>query len=84
MGSVEAGAIFSWFVRDDAIDGAVVPVGYLMPGRRVALLNGEGQPVADGEVGELLTRGAMALGAWKGGRSDCRSFLVRSGGIQSP
>jgi acyl-coenzyme A synthetase/AMP-(fatty) acid ligase len=75
MGSVEAGAIFSWFVRDDAIDGAVVPVGYVMPGRRVALLNGEGQPVADGEVGELLTRGAMALGAWKGGRMIAGPFL---------
>lgn len=75
MGSVEAGAIFSWFVRDDAIDGAVVPIGYLMPGRRVALLNEEGRPVADGEVGELITRGAMALGAWKDGRIVAGPFL---------
>jgi acyl-coenzyme A synthetase/AMP-(fatty) acid ligase len=75
MGSVEAGAIFSWFVRDAAVDGAVVPVGYLMPGRRVALLDGAGEPVADGEVGELLTRGAMALGAWKDGRMIPGPFL---------
>jgi acyl-coenzyme A synthetase/AMP-(fatty) acid ligase len=75
MGSIEAGAIFSWFVRDEAIDGAVVPVGYLMPGRQVALLNEEGKPVADAEVGELLTRGAMALGAWKDGRAIAGPFL---------
>jgi acyl-coenzyme A synthetase/AMP-(fatty) acid ligase len=67
MGSLEAGAVFSWFVRDDQIDGAVVPVGYVMPGRSVALLDDHGQSVAEGDVGELFARGAMALGAWQGG-----------------
>ena len=67
MGSIEAGAVFSWFVRDDQIDGAVVPVGYLMPGRRVALLDEQARSVADGEVGELFVRGAMAMGAWQSG-----------------
>jgi acyl-coenzyme A synthetase/AMP-(fatty) acid ligase len=68
MGSLEAGAVFSWFVRDDQIDGAVVPVGYVLPGRSVALLDEHGQSVAEGDVGELFARGAMALGAWQGGR----------------
>ena len=68
MGSIEAGAVFSWFVRDDQILQSVVPVGYLMPGRRVALLDDEGLSVADGEVGELFARGLMATGAWQGGR----------------
>ena len=67
MGSIEAGAVFSWFVRDDKITGTVVPVGYLMSGRRVALLDEQGAPVADGEVGELFARGPMALGAWQSG-----------------
>ena len=67
MGSIEAGALFSWFVQDDQLDGPVVPVGYLMPGRRVALLDEEGRSVADGEVGELFARGAMAMGAWQNG-----------------
>ena len=67
MGSIEAGAVFSWFVRDDKITGTVVPVGYLIPGRRVALLDEQGVPVADGEVGELFARGPMALGAWQNG-----------------
>ena len=91
MGSLEAGAVFSWFVRDDLIEGGVVPVGYLVPGRRVALLNEDGQPVTDGEVGELFARGAMAMGAWQGGRlvpgpfirdpEDCRSSIYPMGDL---
>jgi acyl-coenzyme A synthetase/AMP-(fatty) acid ligase len=75
MGSIEAGAVFSWFVRDDKITGHVVPVGYLMPGRRVALLDQQGLPVADGETGELFARGAMAMGAWQNGRRMPGPFL---------
>jgi acyl-coenzyme A synthetase/AMP-(fatty) acid ligase len=79
MGSIESGALFSWFVRDEALDGPVVPVGYLMPGRQIALLNADGQPVSDGEVGELLARGPMALGAWRDGRLTPGPFLVDPG-----
>ena len=75
MGSIEAGAVFSWFVRDGKITGNVVPVGYLMPERRVALLDDHGAPVADGEVGELFARGAMAMGAWQNGRRMPGPFL---------
>ena len=75
MGSIEAGAVFSWFVRDDQITGNVVPIGYIMPGRRVALLDEQGHPVADGEVGELFARGAMAMGAWQNGRRVPGPFL---------
>jgi acyl-coenzyme A synthetase/AMP-(fatty) acid ligase len=67
MGSVEAGPLFSWFVRDDAIGGPVVPVGYPMPGRAVALLDEDGSSVADGDVGELFVRGAMSMW-WRDGR----------------
>ena len=75
MGSIEAGAVFSWFVRDDQITGNVVPIGYIMPGRRVALLDEQGHHVADGEVGELFARGAMAMGAWQNGRRVPGPFL---------
>jgi acyl-coenzyme A synthetase/AMP-(fatty) acid ligase len=74
-GSIEAGAVFSWFVRDDKITSNVVPVGYIAPGRRVALLNEEGDRVADGEVGELFARGPMAMGYWQGGRRVPGPFL---------
>ncbi len=66
MGSAEAGAVFGWFVRDEMIEGPVVPVGYLMPGRSVALLDDEGISVAEGEVGELFVRGAMSM-SWRDG-----------------
>jgi len=72
-GSTEAGAVFSWFVRDEAITGAVAPIGYLASGKSVALIDETGQPVRAGEVGELLVRGRMALGSWmKGQLSDAR------------
>lgn len=66
MGSVEAGAVFSWFVEDDKIEGETVPVGYLLPGRRVTLLPFE--QGSEENVGQLVVRGAMALGAWQNGR----------------
>ncbi len=75
MGSVEAGPVFSWFVQDDKIDGANVPVGYLMPGRAVALLDEAGDSATDGETGELVVRGPMALGAWSNGRQVAGPFL---------
>jgi acyl-coenzyme A synthetase/AMP-(fatty) acid ligase len=75
MGSIEAGAVFSWFVRDDQILGAVVPVGYLMPGRRVALLDEGGRSVPEGEVGELFVRGPMAMGSWQNGQLTPGPFL---------
>ena len=75
LGSVEAGPVFSWFVQDDKIEGAAAPVGYLMPGRAVALLDEHGAPAADGEAGELVVRGHMAFGAWSEGRQVAGPFL---------
>ena len=75
MGSLEAGAVFSWFVRDDKIEGPVAPVGYLMPDRRVTLLNEGGRPVGVGETGELFVRGSMAMGAWRGGHMETGPFI---------
>jgi acyl-coenzyme A synthetase/AMP-(fatty) acid ligase len=75
MGSVEAGAVFSWFVRDDKLTSNVVPIGYIMPERRVALLNEAPEQAADGEVGELFARGPMGMGAWQGGRKVPGPFL---------
>ena len=75
MGSIEAGPVFSWFVDDAKIEGATAPVGYLAPDRRVALVGEDGRSVATGEVGELLVRGPMALGAWSDGRLEPGPFL---------
>ncbi len=75
LGSVEAGPVFSWFVQDDKIQGPAAPVGYLMPGRAIALLDEDGGPVAVGEAGELVVRGHMAFGAWSEGRQVAGPFL---------
>lgn len=75
MGSVEAGAVFSWFVDDSKIEGDTVPVGYLLPTRKAALLPDEESPPSDGEVGLLVVRGPMALGAWQDGRLAQGPFL---------
>jgi acyl-coenzyme A synthetase/AMP-(fatty) acid ligase len=75
MGSLEAGAVFSWFVEDERIDGVSVPVGYLLPERRIALIDEAGAPVSSGEIGELFVRGPMALGAWRGGKLAPGPFL---------
>ncbi len=76
MGSIEAGPVFSWFVDDAKIEGATAPVGYLAPGKRVALVDEDGRPAATGEIGELLVRGPMALGAWSQGRLEPGPFLA--------
>lgn len=68
MGSIEAGATFGWIVDDAKLDGKFAPVGYVLPRRRVALVNEQGQPAADGETGEIIARGPMALGAWRAGK----------------
>lgn len=75
MGSMEAGAVFSWFVEDASIVGATAPVGYLLPGRQVALVDESGAPVHTGETGELFVRGPMAMGAWRGGKLVPGPFL---------
>jgi acyl-coenzyme A synthetase/AMP-(fatty) acid ligase len=75
FGSTEAGLIFSWFVRDEAIEGATAPIGYLVKGKRVALVSEGGRSAPPGEVGELLVRGPMALGSWQDGHVTPARFL---------
>jgi len=75
LASTEAGSIFSWYVRDEAIDGPMAPVGYLVRSKRVALLAEGGGPAAPGQVGELIVRGPMALGSWQNGEVTSARFL---------
>lgn len=74
-GTTETGAVFSWFYRPEAVDGAVAPIGHIMRHAQVALLGEDGRPVARGETGELLVRGEMALGSWQKGRLTSARFL---------
>lgn len=74
-GTTETSAVFSWFYRPDAVDGATAPVGYVAHNKQVAVLGENGRSVARGETGELLVRGEMALGSWQKGRLTSARFL---------
>jgi acyl-coenzyme A synthetase/AMP-(fatty) acid ligase len=74
-GSTEAGGVFSWFVQDDKIEGSVVPLGYLVRNKQVAIVDENGRQVPVGQIGDLLVRGEMAMGSWQGGRVTKARFL---------
>jgi amino acid adenylation domain-containing protein len=62
--------MLQWFV-DDACRGtdARVPIGYPLPGNRLALVDEHGGPVCPGELGELVVASPyVALGRLIGGR----------------
>ncbi len=68
LASTEASGVFQWFVRDEAITGPVIPVGYVSPFREVALVGEDGRNVAIGEVGQIVVRArTMASGGWEDG-----------------
>jgi len=58
-----------WFVDDTARrDDPRVPIGYPLPGNRLALVDGDDAAALDGEVGELLVHSAyVSLGRWVDG-----------------
>ena len=60
-----------WFVQAARASDGAVPVGYLLPGQRYAIIDDAGNLVAPGDVGELIVKSQyVALGVWEGGR--CR------------
>ena len=60
-----------WFVPPARAGDGALPVGYLLPGQRYAIVDDAGNSVAPGEVGELIIRSSyVALGVWEDGR--CR------------
>lgn len=68
--------IFQWFVVDNfPRDGLRIPIGYPLVDGEVAIVGEDGEPVAAGEVGELIVRSPyVALGHWKDGRCDPSPF----------
>jgi acyl-coenzyme A synthetase/AMP-(fatty) acid ligase len=72
LGTTETGTILSWFVDERRFENGAVPVGYLCPGKAIAIVAEHGAP---GEPGELLVRGELALGSWQNGRLTEFRFL---------
>ena len=62
--------MMQWFV-DDACrrDDARIPIGYPLPGNRLAMVDEEGRATPPGEVGELIVASPyVSLGRWAEGR----------------
>jgi acyl-coenzyme A synthetase/AMP-(fatty) acid ligase len=68
--STEALIVAQWVVpADDDGPEATVAAGMIRPSHDYALLDESGQPVRQGESGELVLRSRLiALGEWQGGR----------------
>src|SRR4029077_6526514 len=79
--------MMQWFVDDTCRrEDARIPIGYPLPGNRLALVDEEGGATPPGEVGELVvTSPYVSLGRWveggladgsaePGGKCECRIF----------
>src|SRR5439155_15447521 len=62
--------MMQWFVDDTCTrDDARIPIGYPLPGNRLALVDEEGRATPPGEVGELVVASPyVSLGRWVEGR----------------
>ncbi|MBB5716422.1 AMP-binding protein [Sphingomonas aerophila] len=80
FGATETGLIFSWFVDEALVDGAICPAGYLIPGKQVAIVADDGSFALPGDPGELIVRGAMPLGGWQAGKLTHGSYLQDTDG----
>lgn len=67
--STEMPAAFQWFVPSDwEPDGLRIPVGYHRPVADLMLVDEDGRPVDDGQVGQLVVRSRyLASGWWRNG-----------------
>lgn len=68
--STEMPNAFQWFVPQDwKADGQRVPVGYPQPDIGFMVVDDNDEPVAPGEIGELIVRSRyIAIGQWQHGR----------------
>jgi non-ribosomal peptide synthetase component F/thioesterase domain-containing protein/acyl carrier protein len=73
--------MLQWFVDESRRrDEARIPIGYPLPGNRLALIDAEGRATPPGEVGEIIVASPyVSLGSWIGGRFADES-VERGGG----
>jgi acyl-coenzyme A synthetase/AMP-(fatty) acid ligase len=79
-GLTEGSPLSDWFVpREFPGTEARLPVGYPIAWHEFAIADAAGQPVRDGEVGELWVRGRLlSLGEWRQGRCSPGRLLADS------
>jgi amino acid adenylation domain-containing protein len=68
--------IMQWFIDDSCRnDDARIPIGYPLPGNRLAIVDEFGHATSPGEVGELIVGSPyVALGLWVEGRCVANGF----------
>ena len=73
--------MMQWFVEDACrAEDARIPIGYPLPGNRLALIDESGRNTPQGEVGELVVASPyVALGLWIDGR--CAAGSIESNGV---
>jgi amino acid adenylation domain-containing protein len=73
--------MMQWFVGESASgDDERVPIGYPLSGNALAVIDEDGAPTRQGEVGELLVRSPyVALGTWSRGRCETKAFQTDPG-----
>jgi acyl-coenzyme A synthetase/AMP-(fatty) acid ligase/thioesterase domain-containing protein/acyl carrier protein len=74
--------MMQWFVDDSCrSDDERIPIGYPLPGNRLALIGEHGRATPPGEVGELVVASPyVALGLWVDGRYAASALE----GVQTP
>ena len=80
LSSAETGMIREYIAKHgDVIAGNVVPVGYDVPDMEILLLGDDGQPIADGEIGEIAVRSRfLAPGYWRDPEQSQTAFVAES------
>jgi len=75
--------MMQWFVDDARRNNdARIPIGYPLPGNRLALIDEQGRATPPGEIGELVVASPyVTLGRWVDGH--CEADGVESGGAPS-
>jgi len=75
--------MMQWFVDVSCrTDDARIPIGYPLPGNRLALIDEYGRNTPPGEVGELIVGSPyVTLGLWVDGR--CAADSIESNGAPS-
>ena len=70
--------MMQWFVDDSCrMDDPRIPIGYPLPGNRLALIDEYGRNTPPGEVGELIVGSPyVALGLWVDGRCAADSIEI--------
>jgi thioesterase domain-containing protein/acyl carrier protein len=82
LGATETGRIAHFVMKDAGeLTDAVVPAGFPVRDKELLLLDGDMQPVPDGETGELFVRSSnLAQGYWNDPELNAAKFIPDPGG----